>query len=154
MSATVPDNHLAPAASELERAFANHSIPSSVEGTPSLAPASDPSPVFEELLSPSIEAADKAFELDAPSLPECWGHRGASASFPENTKQSFIEACKAGADGIETDIREYSALPSLAPRFLPILSALLLASITPPALPLASITPPASHKSPSLHPSS
>lgn len=26
----------------------------------------------------------------------------ASASFPENTRMSFIEACKAGADGIET----------------------------------------------------
>ncbi|WVQ81598.1 hypothetical protein IAT38_003722 [Cryptococcus sp. DSM 104549] len=38
------------------------------------------------------------------TIPECWGHRGASASFPENTIASFVEACKAGADGLETDI--------------------------------------------------
>jgi phosphatidylglycerol phospholipase C len=85
------------------------SLPSSLEVTPALAPASDPSPVLSELISPALEEADKGFELDAPvvkldPLPECWGHRGASASFPENTRQSFIEACKAGADGIETDI--------------------------------------------------
>lgn len=85
------------------------SFTSSVETTPALTPASDPSPVLSELISPALDDADKGFDLDAPvvklnPLPECWGHRGASASFPENTRQSFIEACKAGADGIETDI--------------------------------------------------
>ncbi|BEJ13668.1 hypothetical protein CspHIS471_0308420 [Cutaneotrichosporon sp. HIS471] len=85
------------------------SLPSSLEVTPTLAPATDVSPVLSEIVSPHLEEADKGFELDVPivkldSLPECWGHRGASASFPENTRQSFIEACKAGADGIETDI--------------------------------------------------
>ncbi|KAI0080847.1 PLC-like phosphodiesterase [Panus rudis PR-1116 ss-1] len=36
-------------------------------------------------------------------LPECWGHRGASATFPENTLASFEAAIRAGADGIESD---------------------------------------------------
>ncbi|GMK56672.1 hypothetical protein CspeluHIS016_0305120 [Cutaneotrichosporon spelunceum] len=85
------------------------SLPSSLEVTPTLAPATDLSPVLSEIVSPHLDEADKGFELDAPvvrlePLPECWGHRGASASFPENTRQSFIEACNAGADGIETDI--------------------------------------------------
>ncbi|KAF8330021.1 PLC-like phosphodiesterase [Cantharellus anzutake] len=39
-----------------------------------------------------------------PKLPLCWGHRGASADFPENTLASFESAARAGADGIETDV--------------------------------------------------
>ncbi|KAG1783022.1 PLC-like phosphodiesterase [Suillus placidus] len=35
-------------------------------------------------------------------LPECWGHRGASAAFPENTLASFEAAINDGADGIES----------------------------------------------------
>ncbi|OAV94841.1 hypothetical protein PTTG_00758 [Puccinia triticina 1-1 BBBD Race 1] len=38
------------------------------------------------------------------SLPLCWGHRGASASFPENTLCSFEAAIKDGAEGIESDV--------------------------------------------------
>ncbi|KAI0921195.1 hypothetical protein AcW2_006246 [Taiwanofungus camphoratus] len=38
------------------------------------------------------------------SLPECWGHRGASASFPENTLASFEKAIRDGAEGIESDV--------------------------------------------------
>ncbi|KAI0092135.1 PLC-like phosphodiesterase [Irpex rosettiformis] len=37
-------------------------------------------------------------------LPECWGHRGASAAFPENTLASFEAAMQDGADGIESDV--------------------------------------------------
>ncbi|KAG2156338.1 PLC-like phosphodiesterase [Suillus clintonianus] len=37
-------------------------------------------------------------------LPECWGHRGASAAFPENTIASFEAAINDGADGIESDV--------------------------------------------------
>jgi glycerophosphoryl diester phosphodiesterase len=37
-------------------------------------------------------------------LPECWGHRGASAAFPENTLASFEAAINDGADGIESGI--------------------------------------------------
>ncbi|KAG2042152.1 PLC-like phosphodiesterase [Suillus americanus] len=37
-------------------------------------------------------------------LPECWGHRGASAAFPENTLASFEAAINDGADGIESDV--------------------------------------------------
>ncbi|TFY81088.1 hypothetical protein EWM64_g2927 [Hericium alpestre] len=37
-------------------------------------------------------------------LPECWGHRGASAAFPENTLTSFEAAIRDGAEGIETDV--------------------------------------------------
>lgn len=35
---------------------------------------------------------------------EAWGHRGASAAYPDNTMASFRAACKDGAQGIETDI--------------------------------------------------
>ncbi|KZT60149.1 PLC-like phosphodiesterase [Calocera cornea HHB12733] len=37
-------------------------------------------------------------------LPECWGHRGASAAFPENTLASFEGAARDGAEGIESDV--------------------------------------------------
>jgi len=37
-------------------------------------------------------------------LPKCWGHRGASASHPENTLASFEQAIQDGADGIESDV--------------------------------------------------
>ncbi|KAA1108494.1 hypothetical protein PGT21_014311 [Puccinia graminis f. sp. tritici] len=37
-------------------------------------------------------------------LPLCWGHRGASATFPENTLCSFEAAIKDGAEGIESDV--------------------------------------------------
>ncbi|KAJ3837832.1 PLC-like phosphodiesterase [Lentinula raphanica] len=37
-------------------------------------------------------------------LPDCWGHRGASASFPENTLASFEAAIRDGAEGIESDV--------------------------------------------------
>ncbi|KII94612.1 hypothetical protein PLICRDRAFT_169350 [Plicaturopsis crispa FD-325 SS-3] len=36
------------------------------------------------------------------SLPDCWGHRGASARFPENTLASFEAAIRDGAEGIES----------------------------------------------------
>lgn len=90
-----PRTQLAPPKPEAEV-----SLPSSLEGTPQLAPASDPSPVFEELLSPSIDAADKGFDLDAPSakpewrMPECWGHRGVStATFHANCADSRSGFC-------------------------------------------------------------
>ncbi|TBU33039.1 PLC-like phosphodiesterase [Dichomitus squalens] len=37
-------------------------------------------------------------------IPECWGHRGASAAFPENTLASFERAIRDGAEGIESDV--------------------------------------------------
>ncbi|KAJ7285767.1 PLC-like phosphodiesterase [Mycena rebaudengoi] len=39
------------------------------------------------------------------TLPQCWGHRGASAQFPENTLESFEAAIRDGVDGIESDVR-------------------------------------------------
>ncbi|GAA96211.1 uncharacterized protein L969DRAFT_91664 [Mixia osmundae IAM 14324] len=38
------------------------------------------------------------------SLPQCWGHRGASAAYPENTLASFEAAIRDGAEGIESDV--------------------------------------------------
>lgn len=38
-------------------------------------------------------------------MTQIFAHRGFSASFPENTMAAFIEAEKAGADGIELDIQ-------------------------------------------------
>ncbi|KAK4686292.1 phosphatidylglycerol phospholipase C, partial [Tremellales sp. Uapishka_1] len=78
--------------------------------TPALSAASDVSPALSILKSPALSVKDDDFVLDGGKkieelkIPECWGHRGASAAFPENTKASFVEACRAGADGIETDI--------------------------------------------------
>ncbi|GAA6039630.1 hypothetical protein JCM8097_002226 [Rhodosporidiobolus ruineniae] len=43
-------------------------------------------------------------KLSKEELPACWGHRGASAAFPENTLASFEAAIKDGAEGIETDV--------------------------------------------------
>ncbi|TFK28542.1 PLC-like phosphodiesterase [Coprinopsis marcescibilis] len=43
-------------------------------------------------------------DTTATVLPDCWGHRGASAAFPENTLASFELAIKDGAEGIETDV--------------------------------------------------
>ncbi|KAI0340816.1 PLC-like phosphodiesterase [Trametopsis cervina] len=40
----------------------------------------------------------------ARKLPECWGHRGASAAFPENTLASFEAAMRDGSEGIESDV--------------------------------------------------
>ncbi|KAG9087893.1 hypothetical protein FRC06_002309, partial [Ceratobasidium sp. 370] len=40
----------------------------------------------------------------ARRLPECWGHRGASVAFPENTLASFEAAMRDGAEGIESDV--------------------------------------------------
>ncbi|KAF9226724.1 PLC-like phosphodiesterase [Gyrodon lividus] len=37
-------------------------------------------------------------------LPQCWGHRGASAVYPENTLASFEAAMRDGAEGIESDV--------------------------------------------------
>ncbi|KAK2465920.1 hypothetical protein APHAL10511_001561 [Amanita phalloides] len=38
------------------------------------------------------------------ALPDCWGHRGASSRFPENTLASFDAAIRDGAEGIESDV--------------------------------------------------
>ncbi|RPD66867.1 PLC-like phosphodiesterase [Lentinus tigrinus ALCF2SS1-7] len=42
--------------------------------------------------------------VTSKAMPECWGHRGASASFPENTLASFEAAIRDGAEGIESDV--------------------------------------------------
>ncbi|KAM0751538.1 PLC-like phosphodiesterase [Meredithblackwellia eburnea MCA 4105] len=39
-----------------------------------------------------------------PYSPLCWGHRGASAAYPENTLASFEAAIRDGAEGIESDV--------------------------------------------------
>ncbi|GAA5920517.1 hypothetical protein JCM6882_005414 [Rhodosporidiobolus microsporus] len=42
--------------------------------------------------------------LSREQVPLCWGHRGASAAFPENTLASFEAAIRDGAEGIESDV--------------------------------------------------
>ncbi|KDN46806.1 hypothetical protein K437DRAFT_268026 [Tilletiaria anomala UBC 951] len=42
------------------------------------------------------------FKDTPPPMPECWGHRGASGAFPENTLASFERAVADGAEGIES----------------------------------------------------
>lgn len=49
---------------------------------PSLVASEESSPELPPIVSPSLE--DQPFDLAAaPRLPECWGHRGASANFRE-----------------------------------------------------------------------
>ncbi|BGP18907.1 hypothetical protein JCM10213_005508 [Rhodosporidiobolus nylandii] len=43
-------------------------------------------------------------QLSREEMPVCWGHRGASAAFPENTLASFEAAMRDGAEGIESDV--------------------------------------------------
>jgi len=38
------------------------------------------------------------------TLPQCWGHRGASAAYPENSLMSFAAAIADGVEGIESDV--------------------------------------------------
>ncbi|THH18212.1 hypothetical protein EW146_g2729, partial [Bondarzewia mesenterica] len=57
--------------------------------------------------SPSSTSTIPFFSMSKPMsrvLPECWGHRGASAAFPENTLASFDAAIRDGAEGIESDV--------------------------------------------------
>jgi len=42
--------------------------------------------------------------MSSAQLPECWGHRGASARYPENTLASFEAAMRDGSEGIESDV--------------------------------------------------
>ncbi|KDR84084.1 hypothetical protein GALMADRAFT_696724 [Galerina marginata CBS 339.88] len=52
------------------------------------------------------------------TLPDCWGHRGASSRFPENTLASFEAAIRDGSEGIESGISCWRIDPS-APRNTP-----------------------------------
>lgn len=55
----------------------------------------------------SQELADGNIQDVGPTgrpWPDCWGHRGASARFPENTLASFEAAIRDGAEGIESDV--------------------------------------------------
>ncbi|KAF9000216.1 hypothetical protein BDQ17DRAFT_1359825 [Cyathus striatus] len=46
-------------------------------------------------------------------LPDCWGHRGASSRFPENTLASFEAAMRDGAEGIESGISHWRSHPCI-----------------------------------------
>lgn len=45
------------------------------------------------------------FKWGAMGMTQIFAHRGFSAAFPENTMWAFIEAEKAGADGLEIDVQ-------------------------------------------------
>jgi glycerophosphoryl diester phosphodiesterase len=45
------------------------------------------------------------FKLGSEYMTQIFAHRGYSASFAENTLRAFIEAEKAGADGLELDVQ-------------------------------------------------
>jgi glycerophosphoryl diester phosphodiesterase len=45
------------------------------------------------------------FKLGSENMTQIFAHRGYSASFAENTLRAFIEAEKAGADGLELDVQ-------------------------------------------------
>ncbi|GAA6018874.1 hypothetical protein JCM11491_001708 [Sporobolomyces phaffii] len=44
------------------------------------------------------------YQFTPATAPQCWGHRGASAAYPENTLASFEAAIRDGAEGIESDV--------------------------------------------------
>lgn len=52
--------------------------------------------VVDKILQPSMTTNV------SDHLPECWGHRGASAEYPENTFASFEAAIAEGSDCIES----------------------------------------------------
>lgn len=106
-------------------AFPSSSTSPSLTATPSSAfTSTDPSPALSAFDPPShgnhqdlepldeeIDAYEREYGVSAAenkeasaTLIEAWGHRGASATFPENTMASFTATCAAGADGIETDL--------------------------------------------------
>lgn len=66
---------------------------------PSLVASEESSPELDPIVSPGLE--EQPFDLNAaPRMPECWGHRGASANFREyaatavhRTSPSFPEPC-------------------------------------------------------------
>lgn len=51
-----------------------------------------------------MTVVDIWLRYNSQPLSECWGHRGASLAYPENTLASFTQAIADGADAIETDI--------------------------------------------------
>src|ERR1700730_115045 len=48
---------------------------------------------------------NKSMNKGSEPMTQIFAHRGFSAAFPENTMAAFVEAEKAGADGIELDIQ-------------------------------------------------
>ncbi|KAK7062204.1 GP-PDE domain-containing protein, partial [Favolaschia claudopus] len=58
---------------------------------------------FRPFSSPNTSVR-RSVMSSARTLPDCWGHRGASARFPENTIASFEAAIRDGAEGIESGI--------------------------------------------------
>lgn len=67
-----------------------------------LTPLDDEIDAYEREYGVGVDAKD--LDRKGGPLIEAWGHRGASAAFPENTMASFTATCAAGADGIETDL--------------------------------------------------
>ncbi|KAH9473767.1 hypothetical protein MJO29_000823 [Puccinia striiformis f. sp. tritici] len=58
----------------------------------------------ESKIPPADNRTTPGDKTRSTTLPLCWGHRGASATFPENTLCSFEAAIKDGAEGIESDV--------------------------------------------------
>ncbi|KAF5363682.1 hypothetical protein D9756_000159 [Leucocoprinus leucothites] len=52
----------------------------------------------------SVKSKVQALGPTGRPFPDCWGHRGASARYPENTLASFEAAIRDGAEGIESDV--------------------------------------------------
>lgn len=76
------------------------SRPDSTFQTPALTPSNSvgPSPAFTVLQSPAVSEFDLedpfdkiGYQDDETTMPECWGHRGASASF----RKSSLHTCSA-----------------------------------------------------------
>ncbi|KAF4601277.1 hypothetical protein EYR38_005929 [Pleurotus pulmonarius] len=61
-------------------------------------------PLLNRRLVPHSRSLTTPAAMDSPTrvLPDCWGHRGASSRFPENTLASFEAAMRDGAEGIES----------------------------------------------------
>ncbi|KAK4699051.1 phosphatidylglycerol phospholipase C, partial [Phenoliferia sp. Uapishka_3] len=70
----------------------------------SLDMTADPSVVDpnSEQPAPSSVVHSAPTTLQPAQWPLCWGHRGASAAYPENTLASFQAAIRDGAEGIES----------------------------------------------------
>jgi len=63
------------------------------------------SSLLHRLAPDNMRPITRSAKMDInPGMPECWGHRGASATFPENTIASFEKAILDGSEGLETDV--------------------------------------------------
>ncbi|CAO1638899.1 unnamed protein product [Sympodiomycopsis kandeliae] len=88
---------------QLPRKFYTEVASPRIQSSLDWARANNDQATFPQTPPPPCEYSFKMSGLK-PAMPECWGHRGASAAFPENTIASFERAIRDGSEGLESDV--------------------------------------------------